>query len=137
MKKLVLLSAIFCAVANNNLWAQITITTGVTAAQIATNIAGAGVTISVVSETRKAATPAKQVGTYTANAAYQIPITSGVVLTSGDVTLIPGGNKSGGSSDRGLLGGAGASPDVDLQALTTATIYDEYILEFDVINITF
>jgi hypothetical protein len=141
MKKLLLLTLItFAFITQSN--GQITVTTGLTAAQIAAAICGPGVTIANIVETRNAKTPAVQAGTYTAAAAYEISIKNGILLTTGSAARVePGGNKGGSESDRVYAGacvGSKASTDADLSLLNGGgNLYDIYSLEFDIQSIAF
>ena len=141
MKKFILLCVISFICANNSN-AQITVTTGLTAAQIAAAICGPSVTVQNITEVRNAKTPATQVGTYTAAAAYEIAIKNGILLTTGNASRVgPGGNKGDSESDRVYAGacvGSKASTDADLSILNGGgSLYDIYSLEFDIVNVAF
>lgn len=116
------------------------LTTGVANAQLAVDntsfnptqlvqnvLVGQGVTVSNVTFNGVAATTiSQQVGSFTApNTA--LPIQDGLILGTGDVTVAEGPNASGSAT----LGSGGTGTDPDLNAISTVTIYDQAILEFD------
>lgn len=90
-------------------------------------LVGQGVTVSNVTFNGVAATTiSQQVGSFTAPNTT-LPIQDGLILGTGDVTVAEGPNTSGSST----LGTGGGGTDPDLNAISTVTIYDQAILEFD------
>ncbi len=102
-------------------------------AQLVQNVlAGTGVTISNVTLNGVAAgTPAESVGYFSAFGTT-LPIQEGVLLGTGDVQVANGPNSMG-SATQGGTGAMGGDP--DLNAISSVTIYDQAILEFDFIPV--
>jgi gliding motility-associated-like protein len=98
-------------------------------ADLLTNVlVGSGVTISNVKFNGSAAaalTPTLQAGEFTGTTS--IGITNGIILATGDAQLAASDNNSGGAT----LGTGGAATDIDLNALSGLTLYDQAVLEFD------
>lgn len=89
------------------------------------NISDASLTISNASFTG-GTTTVISAGTFTDGLSSGIGIDEGIVLTSGDVTLVD--NLNDGDGATGAFGGAG---DADLNALIPQSTFDATILEFD------
>lgn len=104
------------------LTAQIVVASNSNANQLAQTLAGTGVTISNV----QLNCPGTATGTFTCSNC-NVGMGSGIVLTSGDATLVAGPNNSSGITGLGT-GGAG---DADLDNVSSAATYDACILEFD------
>jgi len=97
------------------------LTSGLTANDLAQALAGNGVTISNVTYTGADVAA----GTFSGGNGI-IDFDNGVVLSSGDVSLVPGPNDSSGAT------GSNDSPgDADLDALAGESTYDAAILAFD------
>ena len=116
MKRSLLLSAALIPAA---LSAQITVTTGLSSAQVTSLLEGLNVTISnlVIN------CPDSSFGQFSGTS--EIPITNGLVLTSGLASLVAG---PVGSMATGVTGAGG---DADLEALVMMPTYDACVLEFD------
>ena len=108
----------------NSASAQLTVA-GATPVLMVDTLLGTGVTASGVTYT------GDLTSTGTFNGAFSnIGFTSGAMLTTGDITVAPGPNAFGGSS----AGGSGAvCTDAQLNAISTTTLYDGAVLEFDFI----
>ncbi len=98
------------------------------------NILGPGIT---VVGTPTFSGGAVQAGTFTGGAG-SVGFDAGIVLSSGDVTQIPGANATGpetlgggGTADDDLSTSVGTSGDADLNALSGFTTYDAAVLSFD------
>ncbi len=93
---------------------------------------GAGVTVSNITYNAGPANIVNpQVGEFTDPIA-NVGLTNGMIIGSGDVTMAMQPNTGGGST----LGGTGASgSDPDLAAISTNSIFDECVIEFDFIPI--
>jgi gliding motility-associated-like protein len=99
-------------------------------ADLLTNVlVGTGVTISNVEfngSTATALVPTIQAGEFTGTTS--MGITNGIILATGDAQLAASNNNNGGAT----LGGTGAvATDIDLNALSGLTLYDQAVLEFD------
>lgn len=103
------------------LFGQLTVAGGLTPAQYAQELVGAGITISNVSYTGTA----NQIGTFSNGASTNLGIDEGVVLATGNIANIP--NQAGTQMSNNMGGGG----DTDLTALANRTTYDRAILEFD------
>jgi hypothetical protein len=98
---------------------------GLTANDVAANVAGAGATITNVKITGSP----KSIGTF---AEGTLGVTSGIILSSGDIATAVGPNNSSGAGT-----GLGTDGDVQLDAIVkTNTTHDAAILEFDVVTKT-
>ncbi|TND08199.1 MAG: PKD domain-containing protein [Bacteroidetes bacterium] len=106
-----------------DLKAQLTVSGAMTPSQLVTNVLlGTGVTVSNITYTGAAAA----LGSFTANST-NLGITSGVLMTCGDIANAPGPNNQTGASVSNNLNG-----DPDLDAIMSPTLsYDASILEFD------
>lgn len=115
-------SAIVAVFIFNSASAQLTVAAG-TPAVLVDTLLGTGVTASGVTYTGDPSS------TGTFNGAFSnIGFTSGAMLTTGDISVAPGPNVLGGSS----VGGSGAvCTDAQLNAISTTTLYDGAVLEFD------
>ena len=95
-------------------------------------LAGPGVIITNVEFNGSAAdaqAPNEQVGSFT-DVNSDVGLASGVILGSGDVTLAEQTNSA--ASGSASLGGTGnPGSDADLASITTASIIDECVVEFD------
>jgi len=103
------------------LQAQITVNTTPTAQQLAELLAGSNLVVSNATLTGAASSH----GSFS-NGGSQIGMTSGVLLSTGNVSTAPGPNSSGNTSNE--LGTAGTA---QMTALAGATTYDAITLEFD------
>jgi len=109
-----------------NLSAQLAISTSGTATQWVQNIlVGNGVAINNVTYTGAAGS----IGTFTSGATGSIGFSSGIVLSTGNVTQLPGSGSAFCSSNMGNY------TDPDLDSLITQSINDAAVLEFDFIPI--
>ena len=108
---------------------QVTVNNNMTVTQYVQNVlVGSGVTITNIQYNGGSAnTVQQQIGSFNdANNSTGIP--NGLILGTGDVQLAAQSNIGGGES----LGGTGnTGVDADLQSITTNTIFDECVLEFD------
>ena len=115
---------------------QISVSTTQTPEQLVTNVlAGTGISVSNVqfnASTALAQTAQNQVGYFSATGTT-FPISSGLILATGNSALAVGPNNSGGATDNS---GVALDPnDVDLDAISNSTYNDEAILEFDFVPI--
>lgn len=113
---------------------QITVTNTQTPEELVNDVlVGAGVIISNVEFNHSvplAGAVQAQAGFFDATGT-DFPISSGVILATGNVRLAAGPNDSGGATDNE---GVAVDPnDIDLDAIGTATINNEAVLEFDFI----
>ncbi len=99
--------------------AQLTVTTGLTPAQLTGLLEGLNVTISNLTIN----CPDSSFGQFTGTS--EIPISNGLVLTSGLATAVAGPVGSWASMPTSM------GSDADLQALVSAPTYDACVLEFD------
>ncbi|MFN8323549.1 MAG: choice-of-anchor L domain-containing protein [Chitinophagales bacterium] len=104
-----------------NLSAQLVVAASGNGNSLAQTLAGNGVTISNVVMN----CPTGAAGTFTGTNT-SLGMGSGIVLTSGDVTLTPGPNNTSGA---GLDNSGGG--DADLDNLTSSSTFDACVLEFD------
>ncbi len=91
-------------------------------------LVGSGVTISNVKfngSTAAALTPTLQAGEFTGTTS--IGITNGIILATGDAQLAASDNNNGAAT----MGSGGAATDIDLNALSGLTLFDQAVLEFD------
>lgn len=104
--------------------AQLTTSTTMTPAQLVQNVLlGSGIVATNI--TFSGTADAR--GTFN-GASSNIGLSSGVILATGDVSAAVGPNNAGGLS----VGGSGnISNDIELNAISTNTLYDAAILEFD------
>ncbi|MBL7890044.1 MAG: choice-of-anchor L domain-containing protein [Bacteroidia bacterium] len=104
--------------------AQLTTSTAMTPAQLVQNVLlGSGIVATNI--TFSGTADAR--GTFN-GASSNIGLSSGVILATGDVSAAVGPNNAGGLS----VGGSGnISNDIELNAISTNTLYDAAILEFD------
>lgn len=114
--------------------AQITVENTLTPEELVeTVLVGAGVTISNVEFNHSvplAGAVQTQAGYFNAEGTT-FPISEGVLLATGNVSLAEGPNDSGSATDNS---GVAVDPnDIDLDAIGTTTINDEAVLEFDFI----
>lgn len=127
MKKLFLvanLSVTFSFLTTTSfLHAQIAINTAATPTQMVNNLVGPGITFSNVQYTGAGSASA----IFSNGNVTNLGMTSGVVLTTGNPSLIPQNN---GPSQGAALGTAGIA---QLNTIANATTYDGVILEFDFI----
>jgi subtilisin-like proprotein convertase family protein len=100
--------------------AQLTVTSGLNAQEMAEILAGSNITVSnpIISG------PSQGYGSFTSNGSF--PFGSGVVLTNGLLSQVPGPNNDPNTSSN--LGGAGTA---EMDALGGAASYDVVTLEFD------
>ncbi len=89
---------------------------------LATSILGSGISISGLSYIGGT----NQAGVFTHGIASGIGIDGGILLTSGDATLVDNTNTSDSST-----GTTGTGGDADLNAIIGGTTYDRNVLEFD------
>ncbi|MBS1613682.1 MAG: choice-of-anchor L domain-containing protein, partial [Bacteroidetes bacterium] len=106
----------------NNTYAQIAITTSTNAQSLSQLLAGQGVTISNYTRT----CDNNGSGTFT-NSGTNLGLSQGVVLATGRVTNVPNAANNFASNQ------FTNSNDAQLSTLTSGTIYDKCILEFDII----
>lgn len=125
MKKILSLSIAGFFVASVST-AQLTVNNTLTPPLLVQNVLlGSGVTASGVTFSGTATQRGEFNGT-----ASNIGFSSGVLLTTGDISVAPGPNSSGGAS----AGGTGAvCTDPQLNSIATTTLYDGAVLEFDFI----
>ncbi len=120
---------------NSNSHAQLVVdnTTNSPAWLIANVLVGSGVSISNVQyngSTVAATAVQQQVGEFSGSSS--IGIASGIIMGTGDVQLAIGPNLSPGAT----LGGTGAAgTDPDLNAISSAAIFDQCVIEFDFIPV--
>ncbi len=106
---------------------QLAVNSSATAAQLAGNIVGAGVTISNVN----LQCAAGGYGLFSNGGTTNIGLTSGILLTTGDASDAIGPNNSGNTSrDK-----TNFNPDPDLAAITNYSIHDQCIFEFDFVAV--
>lgn len=104
------------------------IASGVAAAQLATVLTGAGVTIT----NAKITGANNAAGTFTGGSSDGLAVDEGVILSTGDIKTAAGPNTSEGTT--GILGSGG---DAALDALVTPfTTKDAVILEFDAVTVS-
>lgn len=123
MKKFLIVAFIVLGIATLSSTAMaivITPTSGGNA--LATSILGTGITISNLSYTGAT----NQAGLFTGGIASGIGIQTGILLTSGDATLVDNVNDQDNATGDLSTGG-----DADLDAIIGGTTYDANVLEFD------
>src|SRR6185436_9180002 len=122
MKKIYLLFGIIFSI-SSSVFAQLSVTPGVTPATLVSTILGSGVTVSNIQYTGSA----NASGTFSCGAGCNIGFPSGILLTSGSATIatIPN-TQSGQGQDNGLL-----ATDPQLNTLTVGQTQDVCVLEFD------
>jgi len=113
---------ILFAIHTNYAYGQLVITPNFNPQDLATNLGGAGVTIS--NFTRTGDNNSSAIFT---NSGNSLGLTGGVILSTGKVANITQSANNFSSSSFSLSG------DPQLQTLTTGTIYDKCILEFDIV----
>ncbi len=129
----------FCTCSTYKAQAQLTVVQGaaltMTPLQLVQQVlVGNGVTISNATFNGSAATiSSNQVGSFTAAGAAitQLGFTGGIILASGTAVTAIGPNSSTGA---GSTTGTGSDP--DLYSLSSYTIYDKAVLEFDFVPIS-
>ena len=109
-------------------YAQLTVNNSQTPAQLVQNVLlGPGVTATNVTFTGTNISRGRFSGV------SNLGLNSGVILATGNISVAPGPNNSGSSS----LGGSGqTSNDPELNAISTNTLYDAAILEFDFVPLS-
>ncbi|MBI1288176.1 MAG: PKD domain-containing protein [Flavobacteriales bacterium] len=113
-------------IANENAFAQLTVTGGLNATALAQMLAGPGITVS--NATLTGAPDAA--GSFNGSAS-NIGLTSGVILCTGPITIAPGPNNSGSAGqDNGQPGNS------QLNGLAGASTYNAVVLEFDFIPLS-
>ena len=96
-------------------------------------LVGGGVTVSGVTYNGGPANvPVLNVGEFTNPGATDVGLAQGMILGSGDITMASQLNTGGSSSKHGTNPGA-VGTDPDLNGISSVTIYDECIVEFDFI----
>lgn len=116
MKRTLPLAALFLPIAVN---AQLTVTTGLTPAQLTNLLEGLNVSISNLTIN----CPDTSFGQFSGTS--EIPIANGLVLTTGIATAVAGPVNNTASMPTSMVG------DPDLQALVSAPTFDACVLEFD------
>lgn len=121
MKKLILSFSMVAAVITAN--AQLTVTDSLSATQVENLLQGIGVSISnlVIN------CPAYAMGQFSGTS--EIPITNGLLLTSGQADVVIGPNNNGAATGSTSM----APGDADLDSLSGSFTYDACVLEFDCI----
>ncbi|MBI2967724.1 MAG: choice-of-anchor L domain-containing protein [Bacteroidetes bacterium] len=104
--------------------AQLNFNTSLNASQLAQQLAGPGVIVSNATLN----CPQGAFGSFSNGATTNIGIGSGIILTSGDVTVAQGPDNSEGAGIDNFAAG-----DPDLDALAGAATYDACALEFDIV----
>ena len=115
---------LFCILCSNNSFSQLTVTTPVSAATLASTLAGSGVTILNVIDT----CPAVASGTFTA-AGTPLAMSNGIVLTNGHSAACAGPEGALVSFNDGAAGDAAMAPFLPAGVAT----YDACMLEFDIV----
>ncbi|HKR05890.1 MAG TPA: choice-of-anchor L domain-containing protein [Bacteroidia bacterium] len=122
MRKIYLLFGIIFSI-SANLFAQLSVTPGVTPATLVNTILGTGVTVSNITYTGVASAS----GTFTWGASGNGGFSNGILLTSGSASIATVFNSaSGQGNDNGLV-----ATDPQLNTLTTGQTQDVCVLEFD------
>lgn len=124
-KTLFLVFILFVFVGFNNNAMAISVTSTSDGALLVNTILGSGVTVSNINYSGASGAS----GTFTDGLSSGIGIESGIVLTSGNASLIDNIN----NSDR-AIGNNGLPGDSDLGALVPQTTYDATVLEFDFVS---
>jgi subtilisin-like proprotein convertase family protein len=116
----ILLSLLFLLTSVENLIGQVSVTGGLNALQLAEILAGSNITVSnaVISG------PVQGYGSFSTSGPF--PFGSGIVLTNGLLSQVPGPNNDPNTSSN--LGGSGTA---EMNALGGAASYDVVTLEFD------
>jgi subtilisin-like proprotein convertase family protein len=118
MKK-VLLAALLATGASS--YAQMTVSGGFTATQLGNNLAGSNVNVTNATITGTGA----QYGTFNYSGTG-FPLSSGVILATGNITDAPGPNTNGATT-----GGMGGPGDPDLTAIAGIQTFDAVSFQFD------
>ena len=102
--------------------AQLTVTDSLSTTQIETLLQGIGVSISNL----RVSCPAYAMGQFSGTS--EIPITNGLLLTSGEADVVIGPNNTGSATGQAWTMGPG---DADMDSLAGGPTYDACVLEFD------
>ena len=121
-----MLLPIFMFAGMRNGYAQLTVTGGLTANDLAQMLAGPGIAVSNATLTGSAQACGSFNGT-----SSNIGMNSGIILCTGPITIAPGPNNSGSAgSDNGQPGNS------ELNSLAGANTFNAFVLEFDFIPLS-